>query len=334
VSVDLDEVLNALKRDSCDFLVGDMPTSVPPWADWLIWLGQWMRAQAGLPGRRVAIIRMPSRRLSAAFAGLGSTFASARLHDGSLDWERLRSLAPGTKVFWRETVRGNSTRRSGTVAGLRQIENDDFMEVVVDTRHDKALRATRLFAKSAALSYGITLGSVSAAADERLACAERFIAAAVTNGAQGWIRSGGIDCNVISERSSFQIDLEGLSVRVDGTVAATCADVLAIAEPSGRSHGKLRVAPTWTDGILDESGLVTILDGAAAARRLSDTVAQSVVVLLDHAEYDEEIEHLFQTFLDYAVDAHVHPPASGAKAPPDSVECFIFGLPVLTRSNP
>lgn len=333
MSVDVDEVLVALKRDDLDLLVDGGPTPVPPWIEWLIWLGQWMRAQAPLQGRRVAVVRMPSRRLGAAFAAIGSALASARLHNDSLDWEGLRKVAPGTKVFWREAVSGKSARRSGTVAGLRRIEGDDFMEVVVEAQNKNGRQGTRLFAKSAALSYGITLGSVSAVADERLACAERVIRAAVKEAAQGWIRSPGIECSVITERSSFLSDLEGLAIRVGGKVEASCADVLAIADSGGRSHGKTRVAPARTDGVLDESALVTILDGTAAALRLSDTVARSVVILLDQAEYDEEIEQLFQTFLGYAVDAHVHPPASGVKAPPESVESFVFGLPVQSRSS-
>lgn len=333
MSIDLDEVLLALKRDDWDLLVGGVPTSVPPWIDWLIWLGQWMRAQAPLQGRRIALIRMPSRRLGAAFVAIGSALASARLHDDSLDWEGLRTLAPGTKVFWREPASGKAVRRSGTVAGLRRIEGGDFMEVVVEAQNKKAQQGTRLFAKSAALSYGITLGSVSAVADERLACAERVIRAAVKDGAQGWTRSPGIECSVITERSSFLSDLEGLAIRVGGKAEAFCSDVLAIAESGGRSHGKTMVVPARTDGVLDEVGAVTILDGASAALRLSDTVARSVAVLLDQAEYDEEIEQLFQTFLGYAVDAHVYPPASGVKAPPASVESFIFGLPEQTRVN-
>jgi hypothetical protein len=333
VSIDVDEVLVALKRDDWELLVGGVPTPVPPWVDWLIWLGQWMRAQASLPGRRVAVVRMPSRRLGAAFAAIGSAFASARLHDDSLDWEGLRTLAAGTKVFWREPVSGKPVRRSGTVAGLRQVEGGDFMEVVVEAQNRKAQQGTRLFAKSAALSYGITLGSITAVADERLACAERVIKATVTDGAQGWIRSPSIECSVITERSSFLSDLEGLAIRVGGKVEASCSDVLAIAEAGGRSHGKTRVAPARMDGVLDEAGSVTILDGAAATLRLSDTVARSVVVLLDQAEYDEEIEQLFQTFLGYAAETYVHTPSSGVKAPPASVESFIFGLAPQPRSN-
>ena len=116
-------------------------------------------------------------------------------------------------------------------------------------------------------------------------------------------------------------------------VEAFCLDLLAIADSGGPSHGKTRVAPARSDGVLDESGSITILDGASAAARMGDTVARSVVVLLDQAEYDEEVEQLIQTFLGYADDFHIHAPANGAKALPASIEAFLFGLSSQSRSG-
>ena len=326
MSVDLDEVVAALRRDGLTLVVGGVPTSIPPWLDWLVWLGQWMRAQAALHGRRVAIVRMPSRRLGAAFTAAGAVFASARLHDDALDWEGLRGLPPGTKIFWRELASGRSTRWSGAVVGVRQTYGSDFMEVVVETQK-RSQQGTRLFTKSAALSYGITLGAVSTQTDERLATAERLIRAVVPDAAHGWMRSPAIECTIITERSSFLSDLDGMAIRAEVGVEVSCSDLLAIVDSGGRSHGKTRLAPARSDGVLDESGSITILDGASAAVRIGDTMARSVVVLLDQSEYDEEVEQLIQTFLGYAVDVHIHAPANGVKAPPASVEAFMFGLP-------
>ncbi|MBK7260963.1 MAG: hypothetical protein IPI03_03320 [Rubrivivax sp.] len=202
------------------------------------------------------------------------------------------------------------------------------MEVVVE-----AQKSTRLFARSAALSYGITVGSVSAQADERLASAERVMRAALTGAAQGWMRSPAIECTIVTERTSFLSDLDGLAICAGPGVEASCSDLLAIADSGGRSHGKTRVAPARSDGVLDESGSITILDGTSAAVRMGDTIARSVVVLLDQSEYDEEVEQLIQTFLGSAVDVHIHAPANGVKTSPASIEAFIFGLPLQSRSQ-
>lgn len=318
--------IGALAFSDITLLVDGEPRVAPPWIEWLVWLGQWMREQAASDERRIVVVRMPCRRLAAAFTALGAVFASARLHDDSLDWEGLRGLPLGTKIFWRERGAGRSTRRSGIVDGVRQIDGGDFMAVVVD-----AQKSTRLFAKSAALSYGITLGSVSAVAEERLASSERVIRALLTDVAQGWIRSPAIECTVITERTSFLSDLEGLVIRVGPGVEAPCSDLLAIADSSGRLHGKTMVAPARRDGVPDESGSITILDGASAAFRIGDTIAKSVVVLLDQSEYDEEIAQLVQTFLGFAVDVHVQAPPNGVKTSPESIEAFMFGLPFQPR---
>lgn len=323
---ELDNSLIAASSDEWGLVIDGVPAPLPPWSHWLIWLGQWMRLQAALEGRRIAVVRLPSRRLGAAFAVIGSVLGSARLHNGSLDWEGLCSLTPGAKVFWRETTAGRTVRRSGAVKGVREFQGAEFMEVLVEQQGRKGQAGTRLFAKTAALSYGITLGSVSAAADERLNSAERVIAAAVPDGGNGWIRSPGIECSVVTELSSFMEDLSGLSIRVGSHVEAPCIDLLAMAEAGGRTHGKTTLVSTRADELLDRTP-VMVLDGPPAALRLTDTFARSTVILVDQAEYDDEIEQLVQNFAGYAIDSPVHPPAGGVKAPPPSIEPFIFGLP-------
>ena len=53
----------------------------------------------------------------------------------------------------------------------------------------------------------------------------------------------------------------------------------------------------------------------------------------DETAIDEEVEQLIQTFLGFAVDAHIHAPANGVKASPAGIEAFIFGLPLHSRSQ-
>lgn len=325
---DIDEVIQALRREELALLDGVRRIVPPPWVDWLVWLGQWMRIQSSLEGRRVAVVRLPNRRLSAAFTALGSAFASARLYDDSLDWEGLKELSPGTKVFWREYSSGKPMRWSGSVVGVRQIAGGDFLEVVMEGKR-KAHQGNRFFAKSAALSYGITLGSVSAISDARLTAAEHVFEAALKDAPKGWPRSPKIECTVITNKTSYLADLEGLGILVAETAQADLLDILAIADYGGKIHGKTRVTPARSDGIQEETvdGL-TVLDGAAALRRMSETTAKSVVVLLDQAEYDEEVEQLLQTYLDHAVDVGIYPPSAGIMPPPEGVEPFIFSLPL------
>lgn len=328
--IDLDTILLALKRNRLSLMIGEELIAIPEWADWLIWLGQWMRSQANLEGRRVAVIRLPNRRLAAAFTAIGSVFASNSVHDNTLDWAALIDLDPGTKVFWRELSKGKFTRRSGTVIGVRQIEGNDFLEVLSEEKKNSQ-QSNRLFAKSAALSYGITLGSITALADERLGSGERFLQAAISDAPKGWINSPSIECTIVTERSTFLTDIDGLSIIVDGITKANCADILAIADPGGKSHGKTKITSARNYGVLDEFVVFSILDGPVAASRLMDTSADSVVIILDQAEYDEEIDQLLKSYIGYSVDIGVHLPKSGLKAPPSSIESYIFALPKATQ---
>jgi len=327
VLIDIDETIRAFKFKDFAISEGEEPIPPPAWLNWLIWLGQWMRVQSSLEGRRVVVVRLPNRRLAAAFTALGSTFSSARLYDDSLDWEGLKSLAPGKKVFWREYASGKPVRRSGMFVGVRQINGDDFLEVL-EQGQKRSNQSSRFFAKTAALSYGITLGSVSIMSDLRLSDAERVLDALLTDAPKGWFRSPSIECTVITEMTSFLADLENLTLHAARLAQAHLSSILAITDTSGKAHGKTRVAPARNEGTLDEVGFVTILDGAAAARRINETFSKSIVVLLDQAEYDEELEQLFQTFLDYADDSVIHPPENGVEHPPMSLQAFIFGLPL------
>ena len=173
---------------------------------------------------------------------------------------------------------------------------------------------------------------MSTTSDARLTDAERVLEAVLNEAPKGWLRSPTIECTVITEMTSFLADLEGLVIHAAGSAQADCSAILAIADPACKTHGKTRVATARGEGILDESGVMTILDGSAAARRMNDITARSVVVLLDQAEYDEEMEQLFQTYLDHAVDAGIYPPENGLMTPPTGVQPFIFGLPLQTES--
>lgn len=330
---DIGEIHASPVLDGLALKIGGRTDPLPDWASWLVWLGQWMRMQVPCGGRRVAVVRLPSRRTAAAFASLGVLFASARLHDDSLDWEALKALAPGTKVFWREHVGGRSLRCSGDVVGARVISGQDFMVVSVDGGK-KSQPITRSFARRTALSHGITLGAVTAKADERLTGAARLMKAAIGGFSPGWIRSLRTDCVVVSERTTFLGDLADAWVCAGGGVSEPFVDVLSVSDSAGNTHGKTRLVSARQHGLIDAACQVTILDGAPSVLRMPDTAAASVLAILDPTEYDEEVEQVLMTFMGYASDAFVHILADGLKAPPPSAEIVVFGLPLAGRSDP
>lgn len=311
-------------------VAGGRTDPLPDWAAWLVWLGQWLRLQVADEGRRVAVVRLPSRRTGAALAAVGVLFESAALHDDSLDWEALRSLAPGTHVFWREPSGARSVRRAGEVVGTRVMAGQELLVVAVDGGR-RGQPVTCSFTRRTTLGYGVTLGAVSAKVDVRLTGAERLLKAAIGTFSPGWIRSPRIDCTIVSERTSFVADLADTSLAIGALGAEPLMDVLSVSDAGGHTYGKTRLLSPRQHGLLDAVGQVTILDGAAAVLRITDTTAASVLAVLDPAEYDEEVELVLMSLMGAASDSFVRVPANGLKAAPQGVEVFVFGLP---RSGP
>lgn len=315
--------------DQVNFVVGDENFPIPDWAAWLVWLGNWMKEQAKSDGRRIAVVRLPSRRSAAAFTVFGVLLASARLHDDSLDWEALKELPVGTPVFWREksiAEIGKSRTKSGKVLGLQTIGDSQLMVVSVDTRGGNG-QITHSFSKSSALGYGITLGSITAKADAQLSGLGRIVSSLTSGFKDSWLRKPHSECLLLTEREHFMSDLEGLSINVRNGAAELFGAVLAPTETTGHMYGKTKLISPRTSVVPDGGFDVVVLDGAKALQRIADTSAKSVVAVVDRAEYDEESEQIVARLLGYRCDEFVQIPCNGVRRPPDQIEVVVFGLP-------
>lgn len=315
-------------RGRLRLVIGGTERELPPWADWLMSLGEWMREQTSKSGKRVVIVRLPTRPLASAFVSLGSLFAAARMHDESLDWEALRGLAIGTHVHWRSPNGVKSKRFAGRVASLVSGDGGEFLILEeVDSRGKPKGNKTYLPRKTA-LSYGVTLGAVSARADASLTSAAALMQALNTDSSVAWSRSPMADSTVVTERSSFVLNLEGIELRARQSHAASMLAALSIADGQGREHGKLKVVSTRTEVVDDAPDGVTVLDGALAASKLGYLKARSLILLLSHSEYDEAVLHEIRPFLSHATDTGIHGWLPGARVGdvPPGIEVFAFGM--------
>lgn len=279
-----------------------------------------------MDGRRVAVVRLPSRRLSGAFVCLGVLLAASRIHDDALDWDALQALPNGTTVHWRDPKGGKSTRRTGTVDSVREIGGSKFLAISI-ARTKRRPETTFLLPRSTALAYGVTLGVITNQTDEQLSAAAGLYKAIVDGAPQSWIRSHGADSTVVTERTSFLEDLSDLALVVDKSRAVAFEDALAISSVSNQQHGKLKLVASRSRVFEDAPAGVTVLDGAVTAILLGSARSRSVVLLLDYSDYDDELVHLINPFLGCSIDAGIHVPPNGVKAPPPGVEIFVFGLP-------
>lgn len=315
-------------RGRLKLVIGASERELPLWADWLMSLGEWMRKQTSKSGKRAVIVRLPTRPLASAFVGLGSLCAAARMHDETLDWETLRGLAVGTYVHWRSLNGIKPKRFAGRVASLVSTEGGDFLVIdEVDSRG--RLKGNKIYLpRKTALSYGVTLGAVSDRADAGLTSAATFMKALNSDSSVAWSRSPMADSTVVTERSSFLLNLDGIELRARQSRGVSMLDALSIADAQGRKHGKLKVTSTRTEIINDASDGVTVLDGPLAVSKLGYLNARSVVVLVSHSEYDEEVLHEIRPFLNYATNSGIHDwtPNAGIGDVPPGIEVFAFGM--------
>lgn len=315
--------------DQVNLVVGDEKFPIPDWAAWLVWLGGWMKEQAKSDGRRIAVVRLPSRRSAAAFTVFGVLLASARLHDDSLDWEALKELPAGTPVFWREKSNaesGRSRTKSGKVVGLQIIGSSQLMVVSVDTRGGNG-QITHSFSKSSALGYGITLGSITAKADAQLSGLGRIVRSLTSGFKDSWLRTPHPECLLLSERENFMNDLEGLSVNVCGGTSEPFSAALAPTDATGHMYGKTKLISPRTTVVPDGGFDVIVLDGAKALQRIAETTAKSVIAIVDRAEYDAEGEQMLTRLMGYRCDEFIKIPLDGVRRRPEPIEVVVFGLP-------
>lgn len=315
-------------RGRLQIVIGANERELPPWADWLMSLGEWMRQQTSQSGRRAVIVRLPTRPLASAFVGLGALCAAARMHDESLDWEALRRLPIGTTLHWRSPNGVKPKRFSGRVASLVSWDGGDFLVIDEVVSQGRPTGSKTYLPRKTALSYGVTLGAVTDRADARLTSAANLMQALNSDSSAAWSRSPRADSTVVTEQSSFLSNLDGIGLRARQKPAVSMRDALSIADVQGREHGKLMVASTQTEIVNDAPDGVTILDGATAVSKLGYVKARSIVVLVSHSEYDEEVLHEIRPFLSHATDSGVHGWAPGARVGevPPGIEVFSFGM--------
>jgi hypothetical protein len=315
-------------------VVANTQRPLPAWADWLMALGEWMREQAEKPGKRVVVVRLPVRNLAAAFVGLGALCNAARIHDESLDWEALRNLPEGTSVHWRKAT-SKQSRHSGRVCALVNMHGADFLAIDETDSRGNAKGSKFYLPRNTALSYGVTLCSMSARSDEKLTQSARFMRSLNSDTSLAWSRSPMADSTVITDRANFFLDLEEVKVQAGNEPALGLLDALCVTDTASRAHGKLFVVPARTEKIHDGPNGVTILDGAKAVSKLGQVYARSVVILVAHSEYNEEVANEILPFLSYSVDEGIHDwkTESIVGNLPSGIEAFNFGVHDLSPGD-
>lgn len=319
-------MLGSARCDRLSLRDGAEARSLPSWAEWLIRMGQWMRFQAAMPGRRVAIVRLPTRRLGGPLAALGAMFAASRLHDDSLDWATLQSLPQGAVVHWLEPYGRRKVRCCGRVDSVQYIGGEAFLAISVE-KPPRSRGATFFLPRATALAYGVTLGAVSERSEEQLAGAGKLLREVVEGASTAWLRSPNPDSTLIAEVSTLLDEISGISLVAGQTCNVAFADALALCDSQRLKHGKTLLLSSRSEPGQDAPEGLTILNGSSSVSKLPHAKARSILLLLDYAEHDEVVMHEILPFMGVGVDAGLYPPGDAMPSVPPGVEVFAFGLP-------
>lgn len=281
-------LLHADLIGSISVLDGCEESPLPDWAASLIWLGAWCRTYKLSGKRLIVFVVLPSRDLAAAFASLGCLMAGASNFEDSLSWSTFKNLPSGRGVFWISRI--GKKQYGGTIVGFKENEGSEFIVIDVTKAPRKAEKGTRReISRNYFDDYRFTEErppTVTRAAS--FDAAARSLQYLVENFNPKWIWADGAEGLVVTNVTSFESSLAGISVSIEGRIPIALSDLLCLERNKVQNHAKLRI--DHPKGELSGSFPIVILDGAKAFMVHEHlTEVSNMLVILDRSEYQEGI---------------------------------------------
>lgn len=275
-------------RSRISVLDGCEKSSLPDWAATLIWLGAWCRTNKLSGKKLIVFVVLPSRDLAAAFASLGCLIAGASNFEDSLSWSTFKNLPSGRGVFWKSRI-GNK-QYGGNIVGFKENEGSEFIVVDVTKAPRKAEKGTRReISRNYLDDYRFTEEKpptvTRSASFDASAKSLQYL---VENFNPKWIWADGAEGLVVTNVTSFESSLAGISVSIECRDPIALSDLLCLERNNVQNHAKLRIV--HPRGELSGSFPIVILDGAKAFMVHEHlTEVSNMLVILDRSEYQEGI---------------------------------------------
>ena len=308
---------------------GSRVLELPVWVDWLVRLGYFLQASKDTAGRRIIFIRLPTRRTAAAFIAFGALLASIEQYDDVLDWNALKNLESGTRVYWQEVSGKSTKKRSGIVEGLSQLHGQEFL--VIATEDNKRQQTSKfMLPKATALNYGVTLGSTNQKTNNQELNDLYSEIGGASN--KSWMRSHRTICDIWTELSSFSTLIKGVNLCSSNEIKSLLSNLLLITDKNNAIHGKTRLFSNRQLDSVRYSSPLTILDGDSSILRITETDSKVTVGLIDCSEYSEDIEQLIMKYAGYSEDKYIGEIPEKIVNLPTNFDVAIFGLPEI-REN-
>jgi len=312
-----------------DDTTGSCLIEFPVWVDWLVRFGYFIQDHKDVDGRRIVFIRLPNRKTAAAFLAFGALLASIEQYDDVLDWNALKNLETGTRVYWHEASGKSTKKRSGVVEGVSELHAQEFL--VIATEDSKRQQTSKfMLSKATALSYGVTLGSTNhkSSAQELISLYSEMGGDSI----KSWMRSHRTVCDIWTELSSFATLINGVKLCASNEIKSLLVNLLLITDKNNAVHGKTRLFSNRQLGSVIDSSPLTILDGDSSLLRIAETNSKVTVGLLDCSEYSEDIEQLILRYAGYSEDKFIGVIPEVLVDLPANFDVAIYGLPEL-REN-
>lgn len=272
-------------------LDGNENISLPDWAAALIWLGYWCRLNQQVGKRLIVFTVLPTRELSAAFAGIGSLIAGASAFEDSLSWTTFKNLSLGRNVFWID--RNTMAKYCGEIVGFKEYEGTEFIVVKVIKAPRKAeIGFIREISKSRFDEYQFTEEKpLSASKTLAFDDAVQSLKSLAENLNPKWIWADGAEALIVSGLSKFENSIEGISLSVDRNTPVAFSELLCMGRNKEQTHAKLRI--DHPRGEINGHFPLAILDGVNAFEKHEHLGSVSnLLILLDRSEYRHDIQDI------------------------------------------
>lgn len=301
--------MKKLNLEELRISINGCKSPLPDWASAAIRLGAYARYASNKTEehRLLLCCVVPCRDVFTALLGLGAVFAGSILFQKSFGWDDLKSLKPGTEIFWKN--KGDNYNYRGVIEPHVEMERQILVPVNIKKPQKKAGRW--FFSESKFSDCIFSEENLpSAQTYERFKDLVDFYSSIGCEDSSKWLETAGTEVRLITNNSKFRQTLDKWLITTElGSKAISTEHLMILRDETDSTFAKARL--THHLGKFVRECPVTILDGPLAFQCISDIQFGSLVVVLEigelsyqhidllsnaRSEHSEEIEALLNDF--------------------------------------
>ena len=296
---------------------------IPDWVAFLLWAGWWMRSHARPDCRLHLVVLLPARSCCAAITALGACLASAREDIDGLTYPELMALAEGTRV----SLHIDGKTMAGTIGSIESLGGQPARKVTLNTNLKRYRNSTFWLHEQnlyqASTDQKREIGTQRQAVLQRV---EQFYKSVDRFSKPGWPQSGRKEVLVATSKAAWKRDVVDVVGQVSGggsSLEIVLRDLLVETDnPQGWPGKTLLISQAGQMNDLPEVHLA-VLDGPDAVRRAREVQANTVVMLVEHREYDETVEPEIAMMAEYCENEVI--PEDVPDQLPVGIQASVFG---------